>query len=67
MITGPEATMDKRTETGVTEPVRADGPVRKPYNAPSLRVYGDVAALTRTVGHKGTVADGGTGSKTKTS
>ena len=42
-------------------------PARKPYTAPKLRVYGDVSTITRTIGRKGTVADGGHGSMSKTS
>jgi hypothetical protein len=32
---------------------------RAPYVPPALKVYGAIAALTRTVGMKGTVSDGG--------
>ncbi len=39
-----------------------------PYDAPRLRVYGAVAALTRNVGKNGTTADsGGHGNMRKTS
>ncbi|HEY3159905.1 MAG TPA: lasso RiPP family leader peptide-containing protein [Vicinamibacterales bacterium] len=39
-----------------------DAPVqsKKPYEAPRLQVYGDIAALTRKVGKTGLV-DGGSG------
>lgn len=37
------------------------------YEAPKLRVYGAAASLTRRVGNKGTVADGGRGRRSKTS
>lgn len=39
---------------------------RKPYSSPRLRVYGDVAALTRTLGHRSKKADGGSGNMSKT-
>ena len=32
---------------------------RKDYVAPLLKVYGDVASVTRSAGMKGTVSDGG--------
>jgi len=54
------------------EKARSDRPdgtdaARTPYSPPVLRVYGDVAALTRAIGNTGTVADGGHGSMSKTS
>ena len=38
---------------------------KKPFDPPRLRVYGDIAALTRTVGRTG-LADGGMGNTAKT-
>jgi len=38
---------------------------KKPYTAPALRIFGDVAALTRSVGNTGK-ADGGHGAMSKT-
>ncbi|MFI5232072.1 MAG: hypothetical protein ACHQSE_06130 [Gemmatimonadales bacterium] len=38
----------------------------KPYVAPRLRIYGNLAALTRTIGHKSMKADGGSGMTSKT-
>lgn len=40
---------------------------RKTYATPRLRVFGDVAALTKSVGSSGSVADGGHGAMSKTS
>jgi len=39
---------------------------KKPFEPPRLQVYGDIAALTRTIGRSG-VPDGGHGSNSKTS
>jgi hypothetical protein len=39
---------------------------RKPYAPPRLRVYGNVAALTRTIGNMSMKADGGGGMNSKT-
>jgi len=39
---------------------------RKPYVSPRLRVYGNVAALTRTIGNMSMKADGGSGMTSKT-
>ena len=33
---------------------------RRAYQSPILRVYGDLATITKAVGFKGLVADGGT-------
>jgi hypothetical protein len=43
----------------------SDAP-RKPYESPRLRVYGNVAALTRTIGNMSMKADGGGGMNSKT-
>ena len=40
-------------------------PIKKPYQAPKLLVYGDLAELTRTTGKKGN-RDGAIGSTKKT-
>ena len=42
------------------------GPRKKPYRAPSLQQYGDLARITRTVGRTG-ADDGGKGNMNKTS
>jgi hypothetical protein len=47
-------------------PTASSGSMRKTYDTPKLRVYGDVAALTRSVGHLGSLADGGHGAMSKT-
>ena len=39
---------------------------RKPYVPPRLRVYGSVAALTRTIGRRSKKADGGSRTMSKT-
>ena len=39
----------------------ASAATRKPYESPKLRVYGDVAAITRNAGMNGMVNDGGHG------
>ncbi len=46
-------------------PGRSDA--RKPYAPPTLTVYGDAAAITKSVGKKGKVADGGHANMSKTS
>ena len=43
----------------------APAPSKKPYEAPRLQVYGDIAALTRKVGKTG-LSDGGSGSAKQT-
>jgi hypothetical protein len=48
-------------------PASAGDSARKPYAAPTLRVYGDVAALTRSIANTSTNADGGHGAMSKTS
>ncbi len=40
-------------------------PIKKPYQAPKLVVYGDLAEMTRTTGKKGN-RDGALGSTKKT-
>lgn len=45
----------------------ADATARKPYESPKLRVYGDVAAITRNVGMTASAqADGAAHGNTKT-
>jgi hypothetical protein len=39
---------------------------RKSYAPPRLRVYGDVATLTRAIGFMSTKSDGGSGKVSKT-
>jgi hypothetical protein len=49
------------------EEVSAGAGTRKPYESPKLRVYGDVAAITRSVGMTAAAqADGGAHGNTKT-
>ena len=55
----------KADNTERAKPARS--PAKKQYATPKLRVYGDVGAITRTVGWMGMVADGGMGSMSKTS
>ena len=40
-------------------------PMKKPFDAPRLTVYGDITALTRAVGRTGS-GDGGKGSNNRT-
>lgn len=49
------------------KPAAAGAAERKPYETPALRVYGDVAALTRSIANTSTNADGGHGGMSKTS
>ena len=61
------------TERQVTHEIsgRADEPPRVEhrlaYAAPTLRQFGSLAALTKVVGKAGTVLDGWSGNKSKTS
>jgi hypothetical protein len=43
-----------------------DDAARKVYTPPRLRVYGDVATLTRAIGFMSAKADGGSGKVSKT-
>ncbi|MFI5230598.1 MAG: lasso RiPP family leader peptide-containing protein [Gemmatimonadales bacterium] len=57
----------ERREVDKTERVPpSGGAARKPYAPPRLRVYGSVAALTRTIGNMSMKADGGGGMNSKT-
>lgn len=57
----------ERREDDKMDRVRSPGAVpRKPYVPPRLRVYGSVAALTRTIGRRSQKADGGRGNMSKT-
>jgi hypothetical protein len=51
--------MDKKTSRTSARAAPSDSPPRTTYAAPSLRVYGDIAALTRTVGRTSSNRDGG--------
>jgi hypothetical protein len=57
--------MNDENSSGRDEETPADDTGRKPYVTPSLRVYGDVAELTRINSNIGNT-DGGSGSKKKT-
>jgi len=48
--------------SGVVKP-NAQGSVKKPYQKPTLRVYGDIGAMTLTNQHKGMTRDFVTGGK----
>ena len=41
-------------------------PVKRPYHAPSLKVYGDIRAVTMAVATIQPTTDGGTGKTNKT-
>jgi hypothetical protein len=57
--------MKNQTDDATELPSNTTGAERKPYETPTLRVFGDVAALTRAVGNVGKT-DGGMGAKSKT-
>jgi len=57
---------DQAPSVSGTTNTKGDANVKKPFEPPRLSVYGDIAALTRTVGRTG-VPDGGHGSNTRTS
>jgi hypothetical protein len=57
--------MNDEDSRGPDEPTSTDAAARKPYVAPTLRVYGDIAELTRVVGIAGNL-DGGTANHKKT-
>jgi hypothetical protein len=59
--------MDDQAQGNPEEKTPATTAQRAPYARPALKEYGDVAALTRSVGKTGTVADGGHGAMSKTS
>ena len=56
----------KNKNDAAKKPANANGAPRKSYTTPKLRVFGDVAALTRSIGNTTTNPDGGHGSMTKT-
>lgn len=58
--------MENSAEGERTEPGESGAAPKKPYAAPVLHVYGDVASLTRNVSNKSTNADGGHGAMSKT-
>jgi hypothetical protein len=60
-------TMAEQKKESTSESGAARAALRKPYETPALRVYGDVAALTRSVSNTSANADGGHGSMSKTS
>ena len=62
---GREAKMNDENSCGPDEPTSADASGRKPYVPPVLRVYGDVAELTRIVATSGNL-DGQSGNHKKT-
>jgi hypothetical protein len=54
--------MNDRSGDSPREGVSAGAVIRKPYESPKLRVYGDVAAITRSAGMTATAQpDGGHG------
>jgi hypothetical protein len=57
--------MNDESSCGPDEQTSADAYGRRPYVPPVLRVYGDVAELTRVVGIAGNT-DGGTANHKKT-
>ena len=62
-----EANVDDQAQGMPDGAEPAEGAARAPYSPPALKVYGTIAALTRSVGSMGMVSDGGHGTKTKTS
>jgi hypothetical protein len=59
--------MTHRDEHKTERPESSSAKPRRKYIAPALRVYGNVASLTRNVGNTGTVLDSGHGAMSKTS
>jgi hypothetical protein len=57
--------MERREDSNERNVPEPDAP-RKPYAAPHLRVYGNVAALTRAIGNMSMKSDGGRGMNSKT-
>ena len=57
--------MNDENSGGRDEKTSAEATTRRPYESPALRVYGDVAELTRINSNVGNT-DGGSGSKKKT-
>lgn len=58
--------MERREDGGIPRADPSSAAPRKPYVSPRLRVYGDVAALTQTIGRKSHKSDGGRGNMSKT-
>jgi hypothetical protein len=58
--------MEHRDDEKTRRPTPRSAAPRKPYAPPRLRVYGNVAALTRTIGNMSMKADGGGGMNSKT-
>jgi hypothetical protein len=58
--------MERRGDDKKDRVPSSDAAPRKPYVPPRLRVYGNVAALTRTIGNMSMKADGGSGNRSKT-
>lgn len=58
--------MEHQDDDTIVQATPSGATPRKPYVAPRLRVYGSVAALTHTIGHKSMKADGGSGMTSKT-
>jgi hypothetical protein len=58
--------MSQAHDSDSEAPPATAGAQRKLYAAPALRVYGDVAELTRTSGNGSMVADGGSMAFSKT-
>jgi hypothetical protein len=58
--------MTARPSRDDVQAARSERLPRKIYEAPKLRVYGDVAALTLTIGNTSHKSDGGAGAMSKT-
>ena len=58
--------MDDHAQGGSRPAQPVAGEALVPYVRPSLKVYGDIATLTQTLGKASKVADGGSGNKSKT-
>ena len=58
--------MERREDDEMERVPPSNAAPRKPYFPPRLRVYGNVAALTRTIGNMSMKADGGGGMNSKT-
>jgi hypothetical protein len=58
--------MDEQAQGGADRAEQRESAARAPYERPTLKVYGAIAALTQTIGNKSSVHDGGSGNKSKT-
>jgi hypothetical protein len=58
--------MDEQAQGGADRAEQRESAARPPYERPTLKVYGAIATLTKTIGNASKVRDGGSGNKSKT-